>query len=155
MLLVLLVKSQLLHFKVLPPNILVHHGGVEPLLLSVKETCPNRQTNGALPNKNILGYQSTTITRWLTTLSSSDWSTSTLRSNIIQRDHRIRLCDFVSIFHDTLLTPHPSMQPSEKHPTGIGNPICFCLAPRTGFEPMIAESKSAVLPLHYQGTETT
>lgn len=33
--------------------------------------------------------------------------------------------------------------------------ICFIMAPRAGFEPTIAESKSAVLPLHYQGTETS
>ena len=29
---------------------------------------------------------------------------------------------------------------------------CFCLAPRTRFELVIVESKSTVLPLHYQGT---
>ena len=42
MLLVLLVKSQLLHFKVLLPKILVLRGGIEPLLPAVKGQCPSR-----------------------------------------------------------------------------------------------------------------
>ena len=31
--------------------------------------------------------------------------------------------------------------------------VCFYMAPRTRFELVIVESKSTVLPLHYQGTK--